>query len=135
MKNVEDVYPLCPMQEGMMFHTLLTPGTGAYVVHISSRIEGEFDIPAFKRSWQKLLERHPILRSAFLWDRVEKPLQVVRAELTLTWNEQDWRSLAHAAVGPGRHEPGCASPARSKSASVPHGAPAAAYPDGHRVIH
>jgi amino acid adenylation domain-containing protein len=93
MKNVEDVYPLSPMQEGMLFHTLLAPGSGAYVVHISSRIDGEFDVAAFKRAWQDLLTRHPILRSAFLWQGLEHPLQVVRTELALTWDEPDWSAL------------------------------------------
>ncbi|HWF06805.1 MAG TPA: condensation domain-containing protein, partial [Candidatus Angelobacter sp.] len=93
MKNVEDIYPLSPMQEGMMFHTLYAPGSGAYVVHISSRIQGNLNIAAFKRTWQKILERHPILRSAYLWDKVDKPLQIVRNEVTLPWYEPDWRDL------------------------------------------
>ena len=93
MKNVEDIYPLSPMQEGMMFHTLYAPGSGAYVVHISSRIEGDLNIDAFKRAWQKILDRHPILRSAYLWDKVDKPLQVVRTGVTLPWYEPDWRGL------------------------------------------
>jgi amino acid adenylation domain-containing protein len=94
MKNVEDIYPLSPMQEGMMFHTLYAPGSGAYVVHISSRIQGNLNIAAFKRTWQKILERHPILRSAYLWDKVDKPLQIVRTEVKLPWYEPDWRGLS-----------------------------------------
>lgn len=93
MTNVEDVYPLSPMQEGMLFHTLLEPRSGAFVVQVTSRIDGELDIAAFKRCWQTLLERHPILRSAFLWERVEKPLQVVRERLHLEWDEPDWSAL------------------------------------------
>lgn len=93
MKNVEDIYPLSPMQEGMLFHTLYAPGSGAYVVHISSRIEGNLNVDAFRRAWQKILERHPILRSAYLWDKVDKPLQVVRTGVTLPWYEPDWRGL------------------------------------------
>lgn len=94
MKNVEDIYPLSPMQEGMMFHTLYEPGSGAYVVHISSRIQGDLNIAAFKSAWQKILDRHPILRSAYLWDKVDKPLQVVRNEVTLPWYEPDWRGIS-----------------------------------------
>lgn len=94
MKNVEDIYPLSPMQEGMLFHTLYDPGSGAYVVHISSRIQGNLNIAAFKRAWQKILDRHPILRSAYLWEKVDKPLQVVRNEVTLPWYEPDWRGLS-----------------------------------------
>jgi len=93
MKNVEDIYPLSPMQEGMMFHTLYEPGSGAYVVHISSRIQGDLNVSAFKRTWQKIIDRHPILRSAYLWEKVDKPLQVVRNEVTLPWYEPDWRGV------------------------------------------
>jgi len=93
MKNVEDVYPLSPMQEGMLFDSLYEPGSGAYVIQVSSKIEGDCNIPAFQRAWQKILERYPSLRSAFVWDRVERPLQVVRKEVSLTWDQPDWRSL------------------------------------------
>jgi amino acid adenylation domain-containing protein len=93
MKNLEDVYPLAPIQEGMLFHTVYAPGSGAYVVHISCKIEGDFNVPVFKRTWQTILDRHPILRSAFLWEKIEKPLQAVRKELTLTWDEPDWSGL------------------------------------------
>ncbi|MFL6255272.1 MAG: condensation domain-containing protein, partial [Pyrinomonadaceae bacterium] len=96
MKNVEDVYPLSPMQQGMLFHTLYAPGSGAYVVHISCTMLGALDIPAFKRAWQTVLQRHPILRSAFLWERLDSPLQVVRQQVELNWNEQDWRELSPA---------------------------------------
>src|SRR5215207_2218406 len=97
MKNVEDVYPLSPMQQGMLFHTLYAPGSGAYVVHISCTMRGALHIPAFKRAWQTVLQRHQILRSAFLWERLDSPLQVVRQHVELDWNEQDWRELPPAA--------------------------------------
>jgi amino acid adenylation domain-containing protein len=93
MKNVEDVYPLSPMQEGMLFDALYEPGSGAHVIQVSSEIEGDCNIPAFQRAWQTILERYPSLRSAFVWDRVERPLQVVRKEVSLTWDQPDWRSL------------------------------------------
>jgi amino acid adenylation domain-containing protein len=93
MKNVEDVYPLSPMQEGMLFDALYEPGSGAYVIQVSSKIEGDCNIPAFQHAWQKILERYPSLRSAFVWDRVERPLQVVRKEVNLTWDQPDWRGV------------------------------------------
>ncbi|MFZ1006511.1 MAG: amino acid adenylation domain-containing protein [Candidatus Sulfotelmatobacter sp.] len=94
MKNVEDVYPLSPMQEGMLFDALYEPGSGAYVIQVNSKIQGDCNIPAFQRAWQKILERYPSLRSAFVWDRVERPLQVVRKEVGLTWDQPDWRGLS-----------------------------------------
>lgn len=93
MKNVEDVYPLSAMQEGMLFDALYEPGSGAYVMQVSSRIEGDFDVAAFQRSWEVIVERHPCLRSALIWERVERPLQIVRKEVTLSWDQPDWRGL------------------------------------------
>jgi hypothetical protein len=93
MKNVEDVYPLSPMQEGMLFDALYEPGPGAYVIQVSSKIEGDCNIPAFQHAWQEILGRYPSLRSAFVWDRVERPLQVVRKQVSLTRDQPDWRGL------------------------------------------
>lgn len=91
MKNVEDLYPLSPMQEGMLFHALYAPGSGAYAVHISFKIEGSLNIAAFKRSWQALVDRHTILRTALVWEQVNRPLQVVKKQASLGWEEFDWR--------------------------------------------
>lgn len=74
----------------MLFHILLEAGSGAYVVHLNFVIEGSFDSGAFKRAWQQVLERHTILRTSFVWQKVPKPLQVVRQQATLTWDERDW---------------------------------------------
>src|SRR5579864_1830515 len=93
MRNVEDIYPLSPLQEGILFHILLGPGSGAYVVHLKFTIDGNFNTAAFKRAWQKVFERHPVLRSSFVWEKVPKPLQIVRQQATLGWDELDWREF------------------------------------------
>ena len=54
--QVEDVYPLSPMQQGMVFHTLAEPGSGVYVVQISLRLAGRLDEAAFLRAWQLVIE-------------------------------------------------------------------------------
>ena len=78
----------------MLFHILLETGSGAYVVHLNFIIEGHFDSSAFKRAWQKLLERHTVLRTSFVWQKVPKPLQVVRQQVTLTWDERGWSGFS-----------------------------------------
>lgn len=93
MRNVEDIYPLSPLQEGVLFHILLEPRSGAYVVHLKFTIEGNFNAAAFKRAWQKIIERHPVLRSSFVWEKVPKPRQIVRQLVTLAWDERDWREF------------------------------------------
>ena len=93
MRNVEDIYPLSPLQEGVLFHILLEPGSGAYVVHLRFTIEGNFNAVAFKRAWQKVMERHSVLRSSFVWEKVPKPKQIVRQQVTLAWDDRDWHEF------------------------------------------
>ncbi len=91
-REIEDLYPLSPVQEGMLFYTLLTTESGAYVTQVIYELEG-LDVSAMKRAWQRVLDRHPILRTAFVWKNLEHPLQVVRRRVNLTLAEEDWREL------------------------------------------
>ncbi len=93
---IEDIYPLSPMQQGMLFHTIYAPQSGVYFEQVHLCIEGDFNIPAFKRAWDEVINRHAVLRTAFLWERSDKPLQVVLKKVKMPWSEQDWRSLALA---------------------------------------
>ncbi|MEO0409966.1 MAG: condensation domain-containing protein, partial [Cyanobacteria bacterium P01_A01_bin.135] len=57
-------------------------------------LEGDLDTGAFKQAWQTVVERHPVLRTAFYWEEADKPLQVVYAGAELPWIEADWQSLS-----------------------------------------
>ncbi len=91
MKNVEDIYPLSPPQQGMLFHTLYAPQSGIYCEQLGMTFRAPLDLAAFKKAWQYVLERHPILRSAFVWEGLDEPLQIVRQRVELPWQEQDWQ--------------------------------------------
>ena len=93
MKNVEDIYPLTPMQRGMLFHALHDPDHGLYFEQAVCTLEGELDLPVFQRAWQLVVRRHSALRTAFIWQNRDEPLQVVRSEAPLPWTVDDWRSL------------------------------------------
>ena len=88
LDNVEDVYPLSPMQEGMLYHTIAGPGTGVFVDQICMDLSGELDVEALRAAWKRLVERHATLRTAFLWDGLDQPLQVVRAQVEPNWTEE-----------------------------------------------
>lgn len=75
--DVQDIYPLSPMQEGMLFLSLLNPSSGAYLEQISYRIKGALDKEVIQKCMQSLTERHDILRTAFVHEGMERPLQVV----------------------------------------------------------
>jgi amino acid adenylation domain-containing protein len=79
-KNVEDIYPLSPLQQGMLFHALYSPETGAYVEQWPLIVEGGLDVDAHHRALQRTVERHPALRTGLLWQNVPQPLQVVFRE-------------------------------------------------------
>jgi amino acid adenylation domain-containing protein/non-ribosomal peptide synthase protein (TIGR01720 family)/FkbM family methyltransferase len=92
--QVEDIYPLVPLQQGMLFHTLYAPESGAYFKQIIFTLRGDLDIPAFQRAWQHLADRHASLRTAFVWEGLATPVQVVHRHMLLPWELQDWRGLA-----------------------------------------
>ena len=67
LTNIEAVYPLSPMQEGMLFHTLMNPGTGIYLMQNRYCVEGDLDQAVFRRAWTQVIARHSILRTSFVW--------------------------------------------------------------------
>ncbi|HYP26492.1 MAG TPA: amino acid adenylation domain-containing protein [Blastocatellia bacterium] len=92
--NVEDIYPLSPLQQGMLFHALYDPESEVYFEQLSCTLRGDLDTDALRRAWQTVIDRHTILRTAFFWERRDKPLQVVRRKASLPWQQQDWRGLS-----------------------------------------
>ena len=96
MKNIEDIYPLSPMQELMLLHSLSETSAGADGLIEQARytLRGEIDLTAFKQNWQRIVERHPALRTAFLWEDLKQPMQVVRKDVELPFEEFDLRGVS-----------------------------------------
>jgi amino acid adenylation domain-containing protein len=92
--NIENIYPLSPMQQGMLFHTLYAEGPGMYFVQIGWTLRGQLDVAAFVRAWEEVVARHPILRTGFAWERLERPVQIVRRQVKLPLIEIDLRGLS-----------------------------------------
>ncbi|MEM7353022.1 MAG: amino acid adenylation domain-containing protein, partial [Acidobacteriota bacterium] len=93
---LEALFPLSPMQEGMLFHSLLAPQSGIFTGRLSCRLQGELDREAFRRAWERLVERHGVFRTAFAWEGLERPLQGVLESVELPLASLDWRSLPSA---------------------------------------
>ncbi|HEY2961417.1 MAG TPA: amino acid adenylation domain-containing protein [Pyrinomonadaceae bacterium] len=89
-KQIEAIYPLSPLQQGILFHSLYDNSTSMYVSHLSCALSGELDIAAFKQAWQRVVDRHAVLRTMFVWEGQSKPLQVVRQHVDSPWIEHDW---------------------------------------------
>jgi amino acid adenylation domain-containing protein/non-ribosomal peptide synthase protein (TIGR01720 family) len=86
-----DLYPLTPLQQGLWFHTLVTPESGVYFEQSVFRIEGYMNRDALRQAWEKVVEQHAILRTGIIWEGLEHPLQLVRSTVELPWAEVDWR--------------------------------------------
>ncbi|WP_307793113.1 non-ribosomal peptide synthetase [Amycolatopsis sp. MtRt-6] len=80
-RNVEDVYPLTPMQAGMLFHSLSEPGT--YLEQICFTLAGVDDPAVLERAWRRAVAEIPALRTAVRWTGLREPVQVVHRTVTL----------------------------------------------------
>ena len=94
MKNVEDLYPLSPLQRGFLVHLLADPSSGVGFEQAHGTLLGPLDAEAFTGSWQAIVDRHPILRTAFVSKGLKEPLQVVRRQVKLPLERQDWLELS-----------------------------------------
>ncbi|HEU4457453.1 MAG TPA: amino acid adenylation domain-containing protein [Longimicrobium sp.] len=89
-RGVEDVYPLTPIQEGILFHTLLEEGSGVYVSQLAFDLVGDVDDEALANAWDAAVRLHPALRTAFLWEGVEPAVQVVRRGVSIPFVHERW---------------------------------------------
>ncbi len=93
-QHIESIYPLSPIQQGLLFHWLYHPGSEAYFTQTWGTLVGPLNVPAFQQAWQRVVDQHPILRTAFVWEQLDAPLQVVYRQVTLPFEQQDWRQLS-----------------------------------------
>src|SRR5262249_24009977 len=92
--QIETIYPLSPMQQGMLFHTIHSPRSGVYSTQITLEIRSNLVVPAFGRAWQHIIDRHAALRTSFVWKRLKTPLQVVHRSAKVSFCIIDWRHLS-----------------------------------------
>jgi non-ribosomal peptide synthase protein (TIGR01720 family) len=90
-REIEDIYPLSPLQEGMLFHTVYSPQTGVYVEQVGCTVSGALDGAAFERAWQAVLDRHAVLRAAFVWEGLDHPIQIIDRRVPVPFETEDWR--------------------------------------------
>ncbi|MDX9678827.1 non-ribosomal peptide synthase/polyketide synthase [Pseudomonas zeae] len=93
-QRIEDIYPLAPMQQGILFHSLYDADASAYVYQMLLDIDG-LDVARFQQAWQRVVDRHEVLRAGFIWGRdgLDAPLQVINRQLTLEMPEVDVRGM------------------------------------------
>ncbi|RON51638.1 non-ribosomal peptide synthetase [Pseudomonas frederiksbergensis] len=92
--NVQDIYPLAPLQEGILYHHISAGQGDPYVLQSLFAFDSEPRLQAFAQALQGVINRHDILRTAVLWEGLEQPVQVVWRQARLdvehvAWNPDD----------------------------------------------
>jgi amino acid adenylation domain-containing protein len=94
MTRVIDTYELSPMQAGMLFHAVSGGDPGVDIEQVVATLHEPLDEANFLRAWQRVAERHAILRTRFRWECVAEPVQDVLDQVEIPVERLDWRALA-----------------------------------------
>lgn len=95
--NIQDIYPLTPLQKGFLFHHRMEKDD-LYIVPTLLNIENETTLNAFLDALQKVIDRHDILRTAFFWEGLSQEVQVVyrKAKLSVKFFDLDSKGCSRA---------------------------------------
>lgn len=91
--RITEEYPLSPLQHGMLLHSLGSPNGGTDIEQIVCTLRESVEVPHLRRAWETVVERHPVFRTAFRFERSDDPVQVVYEQVQVPWQENDWRGL------------------------------------------
>ncbi|MBB6625542.1 amino acid adenylation domain-containing protein [Clostridium gasigenes] len=91
--NITDIYPLSPMQKGMLFHSLSDKDADTYLVQILISIEGNLNNEIFGKSFDILVNKYEVFRTIFIYEDIEDPVQVVLKERTVELNNLDFTNF------------------------------------------
>ena len=93
--NVESIYPLTNNQQAMMSHNILNVNNGTNIQMFSCIIEGNLNREIFEEAWRKVIFRHPILRTSFLWKGIKEPVQAINKDINVPIVYYDWKDKDH----------------------------------------
>ncbi|MFJ7903270.1 non-ribosomal peptide synthase/polyketide synthase [Streptomyces sp. NPDC096198] len=89
-RSVADLYPVTPMQAGMLFHSLMDPDGRTYVNQVQLVLTGVRDPHALAEAWQRTADANPMLRTRLVWQETAEPLQLVQHRATVPVRRLDW---------------------------------------------
>ncbi len=84
--DIKFIYSLTPMQEGILYHSLVDEQSTSYIFQTRFRMSGKLDIEKVKESLSLLTEKYDILSTMFFYKKVSKPRQVVLHERKIECN-------------------------------------------------
>ncbi|HEY9724954.1 MAG TPA: amino acid adenylation domain-containing protein [Chroococcales cyanobacterium] len=91
---MKDFYPVAPMQQGLLLPSLYEQQSGIYIEQIICSLHEDLNVSALRQSWERVLERHCILRTSFHYQQSNQLMQSVSAGVQLPWKESDLRDLS-----------------------------------------
>ena len=92
-RHLDAAYPLSPIQQGMLFHSLYGHNTGIDVEQIVCTLHESIDAETLRFAWDETIRHHPELRVIFRWHDIEEPVQHVQTEVDLPFHTEDWREI------------------------------------------
>ncbi|MCB9280800.1 MAG: amino acid adenylation domain-containing protein [Lewinellaceae bacterium] len=93
-QNIQDIYRLSPLQEGIYFHSLSEAGSSAYISQKVFKVKGELKVPMLSKGLGLLMERHEALRTVFNHKKADVLLQAVLRTREPEFHFEDWAGLA-----------------------------------------
>ncbi|MFG2132154.1 amino acid adenylation domain-containing protein [Streptomyces sp. NPDC048751] len=92
-----DIWPLSPLQKGMLFHALYDEqGADVYVIQLAVDLRRELDVAALRGAVAGVLGRHENLRASFRNRKSGEPVQAILREVEPDWSETDISGVAAA---------------------------------------
>lgn len=90
-EQITEAYALSSMQAGMLYHSLSVREPGVDVEQLFCTLPEALDAAAFERAWQRVVDRHAVLRTTFHWTDMAEPRQQVHAQAVIEFHFEDWR--------------------------------------------
>lgn len=95
-QSIEASYPLSPLQQGMVFHSLFDSHSGVEIEQMVYTLHEALEVKTFLCAWQRVVGRHAIMRTSFPVCGQDEPVQQVHANVNLEWHREDWRGFSKA---------------------------------------
>ncbi len=90
-----DTFPLSPLQQGMLFHSLsATHVSGVDVEQIFCALREDLNVASFQSAWRRVVARHSVLRTSFHWLESTGPQQRVHPQVEFDFTQHDWRGAS-----------------------------------------
>ncbi len=90
--TIEDIYPLTPLQSGLLFRTMYGTPDDSYFVQLAMEITGYLNANILHKAWQVILDHHAVLRTGFFIGGVAEPLQYISKGVVIPWEDYDWQA-------------------------------------------